>query len=177
MEIDLTLDPVITSKNRQIVMWLATGKKFFHKPRNVFLLIVPAAIFLIFISLATDIFTTEKGLSSVSITTWFFLAWFGYLLPDQFNVALNILFSKGKFSHKPAKTVEGYNSGPFCAKLEQDYLRLEMPLEKERIDWAAITDVFAYKNQFYFATGVSHVLTVPATDEIRLFLESKGYLG
>ncbi len=101
--------------------------------------------------------------------------WLLSIFPANWKVVQNLFRSRGRSFHPLPNKVEGLTVGARTVELTEHGIQLSMALERELIDWKAITDVFDDKGTYRLSSGFNYILSLPKTDDITAFLKARGF--
>lgn len=175
MKLELEMKPLNKGKYLYVVVRHLKGRQeFMWFGRHS--LIVWNVFIIGFISYYIYILASSGwNLSELDFIDWFLLAWLLYYLPETYKTTRNWILSRGASFDPSPPLVAGYNTGKMTVDLTESNLHLSAPLVDEIINWSAINTVFEHRKHIYLASGHNPVLVLPASKEIRTFLQGHGY--
>lgn len=175
MKFELEMKPLNKGKNRYIVGRHVAGRGFMQW-FGWYSWLIWSVIPITFIAVRLY-YVAASGWDWAGLKTidWFFSVWLVLTLPSSFKLFRNWVLSRGASIDAIPPLVAGYNTGKMTVEFSDAGLRLTTPLIDEKIDWRAINTVFEHRKHIYLASGHNPISVLPATDDIRAFLQGLGY--
>lgn len=177
MQIELEINPVTNGRTATTVHQHVYGRSFF-----IFFswLLFWSNIFfdvIVFIYVAYGALFIQDFLSRLPWFFWLVILIIGSGLPGIFKQIRNLILSKGETVGPLPSLFPGFNSGMMTVELTDTELGLIKPLIVEKFSWDTINTVFEKRKKIYLASGHNPIITLPASNQIRSFLMTRGYLS